>query len=346
MHRTTLSAAGLALLACLASTQLVAQDTPADSAAPAHAARTPISLGNYPNVNGLRINFRDRALEQVTGVNVTLWFPYEPMTGTARGLSLGLPATGARVVRGIALAPAGVSAGRELRGVALGGIGVGSGGLIRGIAVGGVGVGAGGLMDGIMFGGIGVGSAGSVRGIMIGGVGAATGGAAHGVVIGGIGAGIARDLTGIAFGGVGLGVAGNVKGIVVGGVGTGAGGNITGVALSGIGTAAGGEIRGIGVSGVAVGANSLAGLFVAPVVGATTGRALVIAPAWFRVQPEGTFSGISVSAVNGIRGASRGLNIGIVNYARSMHGVQVGVINIIANAGAHRVLPIFNWGTK
>src|SRR4051812_37221399 len=79
-----------------------------DSAPPAHSPRTPISIGNYPNVTGLRINFRDRNLERVNGANVTIWFPYSPARGTVSGLALGLPATGARNIHGLAIAPIGV----------------------------------------------------------------------------------------------------------------------------------------------------------------------------------------------------------------------------------------------
>ena len=53
---------------------------------------------------------------------------------------------------------------------------------------------------------------------------------------------------------------------------------------------------------------------------------------------------MGVSAFNDIRGSQRGLTIGLVNRAWSLHGVQVGVINIVRNnPKGRRVLPIFNW---
>ena len=36
-----------------------------------------LAIGDKPRMTGLRINFRDRALEEVTGVNITIWQPYQ-----------------------------------------------------------------------------------------------------------------------------------------------------------------------------------------------------------------------------------------------------------------------------
>src|SRR5438093_8275159 len=60
-----------------------------------------LAIGNKPRVTGLRINFRDRGLERVDGINATLWMPYEPLSGTVSGLALGLPLTGAADITGI-----------------------------------------------------------------------------------------------------------------------------------------------------------------------------------------------------------------------------------------------------
>ena len=41
----------------------------------------------------------------------------------------------------------------------------------------------------------------------------------------------------------------------------------------------------------------------------------------------------------------RGLTIAVVNYARQLNGVQIGVINIAkSNPKGRKVLPIVNWG--
>jgi hypothetical protein len=39
-----------------------------------------------------------------------------------------------------------------------------------------------------------------------------------------------------------------------------------------------------------------------------------------------------------------GLQISLVNYARRIDGVQVGLINIIKENGQFPVFPIVNWG--
>ncbi len=310
-----------------------------------HPTRAPISIGNYPDVAGLRLNFRDRNLEQVRGINATIWQPYEPATGIVRGLSLGVPMTGAGRVDGLAIGVLGASAYGRIRGIAVGGLGVGSGAGVRGISIGGIGVGSGGDMEGVTLGGIGVGGGGDARGLIAGGIGAGVSGSVHGIAIGGIGVGAGGGVRGLAIGGIGVGTSGTLTGIAISGIGTGAGGDITGLTVSGIGTGTGATMRGIGIAGVGLGAPRLVGGFLAPMVAALDAHAIVIAPLYFRIEKDGSFRGGSVSAVNDVRGAQRGLTIGIVNYARSLHGLQVGVINIIANQKSHSLLPIANWGS-
>ncbi|MFI5246117.1 MAG: hypothetical protein ACHQQR_12870, partial [Gemmatimonadales bacterium] len=88
-------------------------------------ARAPISIGNYPSVNGLRLNFRDSDLERVNGVNITVWEPYEPASGTVTGMAIGLALTGASEIHGLATGIFGVSASRKLSGLTLAPIGAG-----------------------------------------------------------------------------------------------------------------------------------------------------------------------------------------------------------------------------
>ncbi len=186
-----------------------------------------IGFGDVPRLDGLRFNFRDRALERLRGVNVTLWQQHEESRGAVYGLALGLPTTGAWDLHGIGVG-AGVSAGQDLSGLALGGLGVGVGG--------------------------------EARGLLLGGIGAA----ASGVAIGGLGVGIG------------------------------------------------------------------------------SGRGLVIAPGYFKVDEDGTFRGLSVSAYNDVRGTQRGVAIGILNIASELHGWQIGLINIARNKGSFSVLPLMN----
>ncbi|MBC7841353.1 MAG: hypothetical protein H7099_03545 [Gemmatimonadaceae bacterium] len=317
----------------------------ADStSAGARRTRAPISIGNYPRVDGVRLNFRDRRLDRVRGINATIWQPHEPATGAVTGLALGLPLTGAGEIHGLALGMLGASASGTIRGIAIGGIGVGSGGGVRGLAIGGIGVGSGGDLEGIAIGGIGAGSGGNATGLVVGGIGAGLGGKLRGIAIGGIGVGAAGGVSGLSIGGIGVGTGGDLTGIMLAGIGAGAGGNVTGLTVSGIGAGAGGTMRGIGIAGIGIGAPKLVGGYLAPTVGALDAHAIVIAPVLFRIEKGGSFRGGSLSAVNYVRGTQRGVSIGLVNYARSLHGVQIGVLNIIADQTSHPFLPIVNWG--
>ena len=53
---------------------------------------TGLAIGNVPKVNGLRFNFRDRYLDEVNGLNFTLWTPSKDhhVGGTVRGFAVGL----------------------------------------------------------------------------------------------------------------------------------------------------------------------------------------------------------------------------------------------------------------
>ena len=99
------------------------------------------------------------------------------------------------------------------------------------------------------------------------------------------------------------------------------------------------------IGGLGVGAERLEGVAIAPMVGAGDLHAVVIAPALLRTEKGGRFTGVSISSVNAVRGDQRGLSIGIVNYARSLRGAQLGVVNIVRdNPSGRKVLPIINWG--
>jgi len=330
---------------------LVAASAPAGAAAQesievSGRPRAPISIGNYPNVNGLRINFRDENLGRVNGMNVTVWTPVEPMSGVVKGIALGLPSTGAARIEGLGIGVFGIGAADRLSGVMRGGLGAGAGGKVSGIAIGGIGVGTGGDLSGIMIGGVGAGGGGNASGFLMGGVGAGVGGSFKGVAVGGVGVGAGGNGKGIVLGGVGAGVGGNFTGVAIGGVGAGAGGTFTGFAIGGVGIGAGESLRGAAIGGVGVGAPRLEGGFLALVVGAKDARAIVIAPAYFKIERDGSFRGGALSAVNYIKGSQHGLTIGLVNYARSLHGLQVGVLNIIADQREHPVLPLVNWGAR
>ena len=51
----------------------------------------------------------------------------------------------------------------------------------------------------------------------------------------------------------------------------------------------------------------------------------------FQIADGGTLTGVSVSAVNYVDGTQRGLSIGLFNYAETLHGVQLGLLNYAGN---------------
>ena len=52
-----------------------------------------------------------------------------------------------------------------------------------------------------------------------------------------------------------------------------------------------------------------------------------------------------MSAYNRVEGPHTGLGIGVVNYAEELHGIQIGVVNIVrSNPSGLRVTPLINVG--
>lgn len=337
---------------------------------------TGLAIGDAPRVNGIRLNFRDRHLDEVNGLNVTIWSPYRPVRGKVNGIAVGLPVTGAASIDGIGVGALGVQAHERFRGIVVGGLGAGAGGSVSGLMVGGLGVGSGGSVNGIAIGGLGVGSGGDVRGAMIGGLGAGAGGLAEGLLVGGLGVGAGGMVRGLSIGGVGVGSGGDVAGVTIGGVGVGSGGrlrgltiagvgagagdgvsgltiagaavgsggDVTGLSIAGAGIGSGGTLRWVSIAGLGVGAPRIRGVAIAAAVGGRDVNALAIAPAYFRIVELGAQRGVAIAAVTHIQGTQHGLTIGVVNYTRKLEGVQVGLINIAReNPSGRRVLPIVNW---
>jgi hypothetical protein len=304
---------------------------------------TGLAIGDKPNMNGVRLNFRDRRLEKINGINITMWMPYSPAKGTVNGIALGIPGTGAGRINGVGLGIVGVGAERSFSGIGVGGIGVGGGTDMTGIFVGGIGVGGGGRVQGISVGGIGVGSGSALTGIQVGGIGVGGGGDVTGLSIGGIGVGGAGSIRGIAIGGIGVGGGSDFTGIGIGGIGVGTGGNATGLMIGGVGVGSGSRLKGLAIGGVGVGAPEVNGVVLTPIAaGGMNVKGIVVAGAYFKIAEKGRFDGGSLSAVNYVRGAQHGLTIGLWNYARELHGGQLGLINISDNDGKRRVFPLLS----
>jgi len=303
-----------------------------------------IGFGNLPKFTGVRFNFKDKNVERINGLNVTIWQTKndDDQTGTVNGISLGLPMSmGHTNQNGLNFGVFGVAAIQNLSGFNIGILGAGAGNNVTGFNFGGLGIGTGQDLRGVTIGGLGAGAGGDVMGVNIGGLGIGAGGNLSGFSFGGLGVGSGGNVTGINLAGVGIGAAEDLRGFSFALVGIGAGQKMTGITVAGVGVGAGEELRGITVAGVGAGSPKVTGLAVALAVGGMDVKGIMIAPAFFRVGDrqhdengvktfkDGTMTGLSVSAYNRIMGEQRGVAFGVVNYATRIKGFQFGLINIV-----------------
>jgi len=124
-----------------------------------------ISIGDSKRWTGLRLNYRDSRLEEVNGINATIWGPYDHGAGTVNGLAVGLPLTGASDLTGLGVGVFGFGVEHSFTGIGVAGVGMGGGGELKGIMVAGLGVGGGGNVTGISIAGLGVGGGGDLNGL-------------------------------------------------------------------------------------------------------------------------------------------------------------------------------------
>ena len=180
-------------------------------------------------------------------------------------------------------------------------------------------------------------------------------GKTHGIALG-LPISSSGDVDGLVIGPIAAQTTDRLRGIGVAGIAMGAD-RLTGAVASGVLTLTG-ESRGIAASGVAtiatVGTKGIAvggaGVFAGSGWGVAAGGLAVHAGGGFRglvAGGLGIFSGATtgIAVTGGVHKASdfRGLSIALVNYARSLRGLQIGAINIVADGRAPRFLPIVNW---
>jgi len=301
-----------------------------------------ISFGNSKKFAGLRFNFRDKRVNRIDGMNITLWKADENEDAIMRGISVGImPEAGDM---GYLQLGFGVAADYQLSGITVGLLGVGSGGDMDGINIGGLGAGAGGSITGINFGGLGAGAGQDITGINIGGLGAGAGQNMTGINIALLGAGAGQNLYGITVAGLGAGAGQNVTGITFGGLAAGAGQNMTGINIGGLGVGAGQELRGLSFALLGAGAPSIKGVTLAGLgIGGMEITGLTVALAHVRIEDGGILTGLTASAFTYIKGILKGVSLGIVNYAYEVSGIQIGLLNYVAdNPSGLKILPLFN----
>ena len=285
-----------------------------------------ISIGNSRRWNGLRLNVSDHAVEEVNGINLGVWDFHKPAVERMRGIDLGLKN---RVVegRGLSLGLIGIEGEVELRGVHVSGLGTVSEGDIGGLGLGGLAVVAGEDLYGIHAGGLAVVSQGEQRGLTLGGLAVVSQEAQSGIQVGGLAVVSQGAQRGLGLGGLAVVSQEDQLGIRAGGLAVVSGANLSGLSMAGLACVSGADLRGVALSGIATIA-----------VGDIDGVAGALLSTHSR-----NLDGVAFSGYNRIDGHQTGLSIGIFNRTRSLHGVQIGLLNYVKeNPAWLRWLPIVN----
>ena len=304
-------------------------------------ANTGLSIGNSPRWTGLRINWADRDVERVNGVNLTLWKPPAVRDDqgnsssanpdfTMNGIALGLVAPVAARFNGVAAGLGGVIAHEAVNGIALGGIGVVSEGTLNGIVIGGLGVVAERGMNGIHLGGLGLVSEGRMRGINLAGLGTVSDGAMIGINAAGLGLVSEGDMSGVNLGGLGVVADGDLTGLNAAGLGTVSQGRVVGINLGGLGVIADGDLIGVTIAGL--GAVSQGGMR-----GINVGGLALVAEGpveWVNI------GGLAVVSSGGVRGITSALgtvvsDTSITGLSSALYRIQAPEVRGIAVALAH-----------
>ncbi len=324
-----------------------------------------ISFGNSKRVIGLRFNIRDEGVEEVTGLNFTLWKPGENPDAVMRGLQLGIYGPSADELGILSVGIAAVHAYSRISGIAVAGGAVVSEGSIHGIALSGFanvadggmfGISASGLanvatggVNGIAIGGLANVAEGYMKGISIGGLANVSQSGTSGISIGGL-ANVAEGfMTGISIGGLANVSQGGINGVSVGGLANVSEGRLTGISVGGLATVSEGGMRGIHIGGLAavaegymtgVSVGGLAAVSEAGMSGITIGGLAVVAEGEMTGITIGGLAAINEDGLSGINvggfaliteGTLSGINatLGGIKGAR-LDGINVGAIGIVA----------------
>jgi hypothetical protein len=326
-----------------------------------------LALGNVPRVNGVRINWRDHYLEEVNGLNITLWHPIDlpkdAPGGTVNGVSLGLFAPAADRLNGINIGGVAVLARDRLWGVNLGGVGAVSEGTLTGLNFGTLAVVGEHSVTGISLGGLAVVGQGPIAGLNLSGMAVVSEDGVTGVSVGALGAVVSQGpIRGFQFGGLAVVSEDGMWGFQAGGLAAVTAGGLTGINLAGLAVVAEDRITGLSIGGLAVvsqgpirwlQAGGLAVVSEESVAGLTLAGYRIQTPklngaAFALVTMTPTdLTGIGIGGYNDVRGVQKGITIGLLNRARELHGVQIGLFNCAENNPPFfRYLPVLNLHLK
>ena len=246
-----------------------------------------ISIGSSPRWTGVRLNWSDRYLERINGLNVTLWKPGDAVGGEVNGVALGILAPRAARLRGISLGLLGVLPERSATGVTVGGLGVVSEGELRGLSLGLLGVVSDERAVGINVAGLGIVAEGGAVGVNLAGLGTVSEGQVAGINLAGLGVVSERSISGVSLAGLGLVTETRLRG----------------ASVAGLGAVAGRGIDGLAAALVKLDTRDLNGVGVA---------------AWNRVR--GRQRGLTVGLFNQVE-QLQGVSLGLLNYAGNNHGL-------------------------
>jgi len=300
-----------------------------------------IGIGHVPRVTGLRMNWQDRDLDRVRGINLTLWRPAEGVGGRVDGLALGLmPAAGR--IRGVGAGLVAVLGEEHLSGVQMAGLASVSGGTLRGVSLGGLAAIGGDRLHGFSAGGLAVIGAAGFDGAALGGLAVVAGERARGFSAAGLAAISEGSMEGAHAGGLAVVAGGPMRGVQAGGLAVVSGGPMRGIQAGGLATVAGGHMDGVQAGGLAVvGGESVRGiqLSVGKIQAATRLQGISLAGGWVDANE---MTGLSGSTLNRF-GTQVGVSVGIVNWADELRGLQLGALNRAGNnPHPFRYLPLLN----
>lgn len=238
-----------------------------------------VGLGNSPRIHGLRFNLRDEGVEEVSGLNLTLWSPGENPESRVRGVALGLAAPAARDITGLALGLGAVVSHDSLRGIALGGLTVIDQGEMTGVEAALIATIAQGRALGLRMAGVASVSQGEIYGVNLSGVATVSQGSFTGVNASGVATVSQGDLTGLHLSGLATVCQGHLTGLHLTGLVAVNQGRHEGVSLAGVATVSQGGRSGIHLAGLAgISSGSLHGVDIA---------GFGIQEVHVEVQPEG-----------------------------------------------------------
>lgn len=176
-------------VACLLSgiTRVSAQDTAGNGKAlNIPSEKYGLSIGNSHEFNGIRINFADRDVKKINGLNITFWLrKAQNQEAIVNGVNVGvIPTAGAMGPVNIGLLGIGSSPGNS-NGITIAGFVIGGGGNINGLS-----------LSGIMT--MADGRSSEISGVAIAGIGLGAHKAINGLAIAGLGLGSDENINGLA----------------------------------------------------------------------------------------------------------------------------------------------------